>query len=234
MVHASRGRLSRRHRRTCAARSPSWPAWRRRRSAPARPARTGTASWPTTTRIRDHIEAVIPGFERFNERVRRRGGFVLPHPFATRGRSRRRPGKARLTVNPLGGARRPRRSPAAADHPLARPVQHHDLRPRRPLPGDQPGSAGGVRPRRRPGRPRPGRRRHGRRGGGCPTARSARLVAPRASGSSAYPVARGHVRRLLPRGQRARPARTAPPRRSNTPTSKSVIVRLEPTRGSPG
>ncbi len=31
-------------------------------------------------RIRDHIERVVPGFERFNERVRAPGGFCLPIP----------------------------------------------------------------------------------------------------------------------------------------------------------
>ena len=31
-------------------------------------------------RIRDHIERVVPGFERFNERVRKAGGFCLPIP----------------------------------------------------------------------------------------------------------------------------------------------------------
>jgi len=52
-------------------------------------------------RIRDRIEAVVPGFERYNERARRPGGFVLPHPprdsrtFATA------TGRARFTVNPL-------------------------------------------------------------------------------------------------------------------------------------
>ena len=51
--------------------------------------------------IRDHISRVIPGFERFNERVRERNGFVLPVPprdtrsFATD------IGKARFTVSPL-------------------------------------------------------------------------------------------------------------------------------------
>jgi molybdopterin-dependent oxidoreductase alpha subunit len=51
--------------------------------------------------VRDRIEAVVPGFERYNERAREPGGFVLPHPprdtrtFATA------TGKARFTVNPL-------------------------------------------------------------------------------------------------------------------------------------
>jgi molybdopterin-dependent oxidoreductase alpha subunit len=51
-------------------------------------------------RIRDRIERVIPGFEKFNERVREPNGFRLPNAarerrFATDG------GKAHLTVNPL-------------------------------------------------------------------------------------------------------------------------------------
>jgi molybdopterin-dependent oxidoreductase alpha subunit len=51
--------------------------------------------------VRDRIAEVVPGFERFNERVRRPGGFVLPHgprdsrTFATD------TGRAHLTVNPL-------------------------------------------------------------------------------------------------------------------------------------
>jgi molybdopterin-dependent oxidoreductase alpha subunit len=50
-------------------------------------------------RIRDLVEATVPGFERFNERVRRPGGFVLPNgprdsrTFATA------TGRARCTVN---------------------------------------------------------------------------------------------------------------------------------------
>ena len=51
--------------------------------------------------IRDRIEAVIPGFTDFNRRVRQPGGFVLPNPprdaaeFALPG------GRARLAVNPF-------------------------------------------------------------------------------------------------------------------------------------
>ncbi|MCU7822871.1 FdhF/YdeP family oxidoreductase [Kitasatospora sp. DSM 101779] len=51
--------------------------------------------------VRDRISRVVPGFEDFNEKVRRPGGFALPHgprdsrtfPTAT--------GKANFTVNPL-------------------------------------------------------------------------------------------------------------------------------------
>ena len=51
-------------------------------------------------RIRDSIERVVPGFERFNQRVRQPGGFELPNPirervFATPS------GKAQFTVNAL-------------------------------------------------------------------------------------------------------------------------------------
>ena len=49
--------------------------------------------------VRDRIERVIPGFERFNERVQRPGGFRLPHP-ADDGRFTGG-GRAHLTVNPF-------------------------------------------------------------------------------------------------------------------------------------
>ena len=51
--------------------------------------------------IRDHISRVIPGFANYNERVRVKDGFVLPHPprdtrtFATAS------GRAQITVNEL-------------------------------------------------------------------------------------------------------------------------------------
>ena len=83
-------------------------------------------------RIRDSIARVVPGFERFNERVARPGGFRLPHPvndgrFAGGGR-------ALLTVNPFTEIEGAAGSAAVANRALARPVQHHDLRARRPLP----------------------------------------------------------------------------------------------------
>ena len=56
-------------------------------------------------RIRDRIEAVIPGFERYNERVRDAGGFVLPHPPRDERSFPTASGKARFTVNPLDGRR---------------------------------------------------------------------------------------------------------------------------------
>jgi formate dehydrogenase major subunit len=47
--------------------------------------------------IREHIEAVIPGFERFNERART--GFTLPHPPRDSRTFTTASGKARLSVN---------------------------------------------------------------------------------------------------------------------------------------
>jgi molybdopterin-dependent oxidoreductase alpha subunit len=55
-------------------------------------------------RIRDRIERVIPGFERFNERVREEGGFRLPNAAGERS-FKTIEWKARLTVNPLTGTR---------------------------------------------------------------------------------------------------------------------------------
>jgi molybdopterin-dependent oxidoreductase alpha subunit len=64
-----------------------------------------TVDWPGLRgdydRIRDHIERVIPGFEKFNERVHRPGGFALPHPPRDRREFKTRTGKARFTVNDL-------------------------------------------------------------------------------------------------------------------------------------
>jgi molybdopterin-dependent oxidoreductase alpha subunit len=48
-------------------------------------------------RIRDHIEAVIPGFTDFNRRIDRPGGFVLPHPPRDRREFPTTDGRAHLT-----------------------------------------------------------------------------------------------------------------------------------------
>ncbi len=51
--------------------------------------------------VRDLIEQVVPGFERFNERVRAPGGFSLPHPPRDERRFETATGRARITVNPI-------------------------------------------------------------------------------------------------------------------------------------
>ncbi|GGW80893.1 FdhF/YdeP family oxidoreductase [Streptomyces caelestis] len=58
--------------------------------------------------IRDRIARVIPGFEDFNARVRRPGGFALPHPPRDERRFPTRTGLANFTVNPLEVLRVPR------------------------------------------------------------------------------------------------------------------------------
>jgi molybdopterin-dependent oxidoreductase alpha subunit len=50
--------------------------------------------------IRDLIEQVVPGFERYNERVRKPGGFYLPNE-PRRGNFPTKIGKALFTVHPL-------------------------------------------------------------------------------------------------------------------------------------
>lgn len=52
-------------------------------------------------RIRDRIARVIPGFEDFNARVRAPGGFALPHPPRDERRFPTRTGLANFTVNRL-------------------------------------------------------------------------------------------------------------------------------------
>jgi molybdopterin-dependent oxidoreductase alpha subunit len=51
-------------------------------------------------KVRDVIEAVVPGFERYNERVRKPGGFYLPNP-PRDGEFEMPGGKARFTASPL-------------------------------------------------------------------------------------------------------------------------------------
>lgn len=51
--------------------------------------------------IRNHIEAVIPGFEQFEERVSKPGGFVLPHPPRDDRKFQTPSGKAEFAVSEL-------------------------------------------------------------------------------------------------------------------------------------
>ncbi len=52
--------------------------------------------------IRDAIADVVPGFERYNERIRWRGGFLLPNP-AREGRFETATGRAQFTVHDAPG-----------------------------------------------------------------------------------------------------------------------------------
>ncbi|MCU1495515.1 MAG: hypothetical protein JWO62_3279 [Acidimicrobiaceae bacterium] len=51
--------------------------------------------------VRERIARVVPDFEEFNERVRRPGGFVLPHPPRDKREFPTATGRARFTVNEL-------------------------------------------------------------------------------------------------------------------------------------
>lgn len=55
-------------------------------------------------RIRDHIAVVIPGFERFNDRIYEDGFIELPHPVRDQREFPTISGKARFTVHPVAGA----------------------------------------------------------------------------------------------------------------------------------
>jgi molybdopterin-dependent oxidoreductase alpha subunit len=117
MVHASRGNLA--------------PASEQLLSEPAIVAGLaratlggrGDVDWEAMVadygRIREAIEAVIPGFERFNERVHEPGGFRLPNGARDRD-FRTEVGKARFTVNVL-----PRRE-LADDQLLLMTMRSHD------------------------------------------------------------------------------------------------------------
>jgi formate dehydrogenase major subunit len=57
--------------------------------------------------IRDHISRVVPGFESFNEDVRRKGGFILPNGPRDERRFDTATGKAMITINELEPLDRP-------------------------------------------------------------------------------------------------------------------------------
>src|SRR5437588_3812209 len=69
--------------------------------------------------IREHIEKVVPGFENYNERVRRGGGFYLPNA-ARDGIFNTSDGRAQFTVHAL-----PRRE-LAPDQFLMTTIRSHD------------------------------------------------------------------------------------------------------------
>ena len=97
------------------------------------------------TEIRKRIARVVPGCEAYDEKVDRPGGFALPHPPRDTRTFDDESGKAVFTVSPIDVLHVPGGAAADADAALPRPVQHHDLRPRRPLPRDLGRPPGGVR-----------------------------------------------------------------------------------------
>lgn len=70
--------------------------------------------------IRDHVSRVVPGFADYNARIRRPGGFTLPHAPRDQRRFPTATGKANLTVNALEVLRVP------AGRLLLQTVRSHD------------------------------------------------------------------------------------------------------------
>jgi molybdopterin-dependent oxidoreductase alpha subunit len=64
----------------------------------------GTVDWESLAgnydRIRESIERVVPGFEKFNDRIRR-GVFYLPNPARDKREFHNREGRAKFTVHPI-------------------------------------------------------------------------------------------------------------------------------------
>ncbi len=69
--------------------------------------------------VRDHIEAVIPGFENYNERVKSTGWFYLPNGARNRKFSTAS-GKAQFTVNPIP------ENKIAPNHLIMMTIRSHD------------------------------------------------------------------------------------------------------------
>ena len=115
-----------------------------------------------------------------------------------------RAGEGGVLGQPARGARGAGRPPAAPDAAQPRPVQHHHLRPRRPLPRRQGRTARGVRPPRRHPSPGVGRRRRRR-----PGQRVGRRVRAHGAGLPDRGLrAAGRLRGgLLPGDEPAHPAR---------------------------
>jgi formate dehydrogenase major subunit len=84
----------------------------------------GGVDWPALAddydRIREHIEAVVPGFTDFNRRIGTHGGFVLPHPPRDRREFATDSGRALLTCNRFAPDEMP------PGHLLLQTVRSHD------------------------------------------------------------------------------------------------------------
>ncbi len=193
----------------------------------------GAAGWEAFAAdygtIRRHIEAVVPGFERFNERAARPEGFALPHPVRDSRTFPTATGRARLTVNPLEVLAVP------DGHLLLQTIRSHDqfnttiyglddryrgISQGRRVVFAHPDDLAAL---------------------GVADADIVDLVgAPDRPGATArrapafravaFPVARGTCAAYFPEANVLVPLDSTA-EASNTPTSKSVIVRLEPAGG---
>ena len=175
--------------------------------------------------VRDRIAEVVPGFERFNERVRRPGGFVLANGPRDSRTFTTATGRARFTANPLTVVDVP------PGHLLLQTVRSHD---------QYNTTIYGLDDRYRG-------IRHGRRvvfvhpddlaAAGVADGTTVDVVSvhngverrARAFRVVGYPTARGCCAAYFPEANVLVPLDSVADG-SRTPTSKSVVVRLEPAR----
>ncbi|MEV6212343.1 FdhF/YdeP family oxidoreductase [Kitasatospora sp. NPDC051914] len=179
--------------------------------------------------VRDRISRVVPGFDDFNEKVRRPGGFALPHgprdsrtfPTAT--------GKANFTVNPLTAPEVPE------DRLLLQTLRSHDQYNTTiyGLDDRYRGITGG----RRVVLVNPADAERL----GLPDGLYVDLVSEWKDGVERraphfrvvhYPVARGGAAAYYPETNVLVPLDSTA-EISNTPTSKAVVIRFEPDTGAP-
>jgi anaerobic selenocysteine-containing dehydrogenase len=227
MVHASRGRLA--------------PASRHLLSEVAIVCRLARAAlpgsgigWEAMERdydvIRDHVSRVVPGFEGFNARLREPGGFTLPHAPRDERRFPTATGKANLTVNELEVLRVPE------GRLLLQTIRSHDQYNTTVYGLDD--RYRGIKAGRRVVLVNPADlARLGIADGAIvdlvsewPDRAERRAPAFRAV---SYPTAPGCAAAYFPETNVLVPLDSTA-EISNTPTSKSVVVRLEPASGGPG
>ena len=227
MVHASRGRLA-----------PAGPDLLSEVSIVCRLARATLGDrvpgidWEAMERdydvIRDHVSRVVPGFERYNERIREPGGFTLPHAPRDSRRFPTATGKANLTVNELEVLRVPE------GRLLLQTIRSHDQYNTTIYGMDD--RYRGVKAGRRVVFVNPGDLA----GLGLADGAMVDLVSEWPDGVErrapafrvvAYPTARGCAAAYFPETNVLVPLDSTA-EISNTPTSKSVVVRLEPAAAS--
>ncbi len=175
--------------------------------------------------IRRQIEAVVPGFEDFERRLSWRGGFVLPHPPRDSQTFETASGKAHLTVNAVEPIVVP------PGHLLLQTLRSHDQYNTTIYGLDD--RYRGIKGGRRVVFVRPSDLS----ALGLSDGQMVDLVADTFDGTErradgfrvvAYPTARGCAAAYYPETNPLVPLRSVA-KRSNTPTSKSIVVRLVAT-----
>ncbi len=174
--------------------------------------------------IRRHIEAVVPGFEDFERRLSWPGGFILPHPPRDSQTFDTPSGKAHLTVNAVEPIVVP------PGHLLLQTLRSHDQYNTTIYGLDD--RYRGIKGGRRLVFVRPSDLTKL----GLADGQKVDLVADTFDGTErraddfrivAYPTARGCAAAYYPETNPLVPLRSVA-KRSNTPTSKSIVVRLVP------